>query len=163
MAITVFIAAQQHGDGSFNQVLQRRYTVHQQSALQEIVGNGFARVILHELADQPIVPSDHPLLLDRAYIDFEEMTDDEHDDEHSHEDSGIDISKPSGRPAWLQDPIYESPRYMFHMQLVDGDIAEASPKHEGLFAEGIGYVFLDQRARRGKEGDEAGFFFIQHT
>lgn len=52
---------------------------------------------------------------------------------------------------------------MFLMQLADGDVTEASPQHDGLLAEGIGYVFLDMRARRGKEGDEAGFFFIQFT
>lgn len=163
MAVTLFIAARQLRDGDFSHNLQRRYTVNQPSELQEVIKNGYARVILHELAEKPIVPSDHPLLLQSAFIDFEEMTDDELEDEHAHEDSGIDLSKPSGRPGWLQDPIYPPDRYMFLMQLADGDVTEASPQHDGLLAEGIGYVFLDMRARRGKEGDEAGFFFIQFT
>lgn len=103
------------------------------------------------------------MLLERAFIDFEEMTDEEHDEEHQDEDSGIGLSKPSGRPCWLQDPIYEPARYMFMMQLVDADVAEASPQHAGLFGEGIGYLFVDMQARRGKQGDDAGFFFIQFT
>ncbi|HAL66247.1 hypothetical protein ACSFEV_17370 [Pseudomonas fulva] len=163
MAITVFLAVEQQQDGSFNRPLQRRYTVNQQSELQSVLSGGFARVILHELASHPLEPSTPPLLLERAFIDFEEMTDEEHDEEHEDEDSGIGLSKPSGRPCWLQDPIYEPPRYMFMMQLVDADVAQASPPHGGLFGEGNGYLFVDMQARRGKEGDDAGFFFIQFT
>ncbi|QCI11122.1 hypothetical protein E6B08_06735 [Pseudomonas putida] len=163
MAITVFLAAERQSGGSFNRTLQRRYTVNQQSELKAAINSGFARVILHELADHSLEPSDHPLLLNRAFIDFEDMSDDEEQEEHEDEDSGIDLSKSSGRPCWLQDPIYEPQRYMFMMQLLDADVAEASPQHEGLFAEGIGYLFVDLQARRGKEGDEAGFFFIQFT
>ena len=163
MAITVFIAARQQRDGDFSHNLQRRYTVNQPSELQEVTKNGYARVILHELAEKPLFPDDHPLLLQSAFIDFEEMTDEELEDEHADEDRGIDLSKPSGRPGWLQDAIYPPARYTFLMQLADGDVAEASPQHEGLLAEGIGYVFLDRQAVRGKEGDEAGYFFIQFT
>ena len=161
MAITVFLAVDQYQDGSFSRPLQRRYTVNQQAELQDVISSGFARVILHELANQPLEPGNPPLLLERAFIDFEEMTDEEHDEEHHDEDSGIGLSKPSGRPCWLQDPIYEPARYMFMMQLVDADVAEASPQHAGLFGEGIGYLFVDMQARRGKEGDDAGFLFIQ--
>ncbi|WP_085622736.1 MULTISPECIES: hypothetical protein [unclassified Pseudomonas] len=163
MAITVFLAVNQYQDGSFSRPLQRRYTVNQQAELQDVISSGFARVILHELANQPLEPGNPPLLLERAFIDFEEMTDEEHDEEHHDEDSGIGLSKPSGRPCWLQDPIYEPARYMFMMQLVDADVAEASPQHVGLFGEGIGYLFVDMQARRGKQGDDAGFFFIQFT
>lgn len=163
MAITVFLAVEHYQDGSFSRPLQRRYTVNQQAELQGVISSGFARVILHELANQPLEPGDPPLLLERAFIDFEEMTDEEHDEEHHDEDSGIGLSKPSGRPCWLQDPIYEPARYMFMMQLVDADVAEASPQHAGLFGEGIGYLFVDMQARRGKQGDDAGFFFIQFT
>jgi hypothetical protein len=161
MAITVFLAVEQHQDGSFSRPLQRRYTVNQQIELLNVLSSGFARVILHELASQPLEPANPPLLLERAFIDFEEMTDEEHDEEHQDEDSGIGLSKPSGRPCWLQDPIYEPTRYMFMMQLIDADVAEASPQHAGLFGEGNGYLFVDMQARRGKQGDDAGFFFIQ--
>lgn len=161
MAITVFLAVEHYPDGSLSRPLQRRYTVNQQAELQDVISSGFARVILHELANQPLEPGNPPLLLERAFIDFEEMTDEEHDEEHHDQDSGIGLSKPSGRPCWLQDPIYEPARYMFMMQLVDADVAEASPQHAGLFGEGIGYLFVDMQARRGKEGDDAGFFFIQ--
>lgn len=163
MAITVFLAVEQKQDGGFSRPLQRRYTVNQQSELQNVISAGFARVILHELASQPLEPSNAPLLLERAFIDFEEMAEEEHDEEHEDEDSGIGLSKPSGRPCWLQDPIYEPPRYMFMLQLVDADVAEASPQHAGVFGEGIGYLFVDMQARRGQEGDDAGFFFIQFT
>jgi hypothetical protein len=163
MAMTVFIAVEQRGDGSFSRNLQRRYTVHQQSDLEAIIKNGFARVILHELVDEPLVPEEPPFLLERAFIDFEEMTREEHEEENEDEDSGIELSKPSGRPYWIQDPIYESRRYMFLMQLLDADVAGTGNAHIGLFGEGIGYLFLDKQARRGKEGDEAGFFFIQFT
>ncbi|HHK1257571.1 TPA: hypothetical protein ACQQSZ_006256 [Pseudomonas aeruginosa] len=163
MAITVFLAVEQQKDGGFSRPLQRRYTVNQQSELQNVISAGFTRVILHELANQPLEPRNPPLLLGQAFIDFEEMTNEEHDEEHEDEDSGIGLSKPSGRPCWLQDPIYEPPRYMFMLQLVDADVAEASPQHAGLFGEGIGYLFVDMQARRGKEGEDAGFFFIQFT
>jgi len=164
MALTVFIAAQHYQSGGFNAALQRRYTVSQQSDLQEQITNGFARVILHDLAPAPLVPGNAPLLLTQAFINFEAMTEDEFDEEIGGEFGGIELSKSSGSPSWLQDPVYEpSPRYMFHLQLLDADIAEINPDHEGVFAEGIGYVFIDHRARRGKEGDEAGYFFIQYT
>ncbi|MGN8249309.1 hypothetical protein [Pseudomonas sp. SMV7] len=163
MATTVFIAAQHYQSGGFNAALQRRYTVSEQSQLQEQINNGFARVILHDLAPEPIVPDNAPLLLTQAFINFEAMSEDEWDEEIGGEYGGIALSKAGGSPSWLQDPVYEPNRYMFHLQLLDADIAALNPEHEGAFADGIGYVFIDLQARRGKEGDEAGFFFIQHT
>ncbi|OWP73683.1 hypothetical protein CEC48_00930 [Pseudomonas sp. K2I15] len=35
--------------------------------------------------------------------------------------------------------------------------------HEGLLGGGIGYVFADNRAKKMKEGDEAGYFLVQFT
>ncbi|MBI6895325.1 hypothetical protein JET64_00735 [Pseudomonas putida] len=162
MAITVFITACQQ-DGAFNRSTQRHYTVNQQSELDEKRANRFARVILHELADQSIAPPAAALLLDRAYIQFEPFSDEEEEQELEDEDSGIDLSKPVGRPCWLQDPIYEPQRFLFLMQLLDSDVAAASRQHVGLFSDGIGYLYVDRQARRGKQGDEAGFFFIQFT
>jgi len=78
-------------------------------------------------------------------------------------DCGVGISKILGRPAWLQDPLYESPRYYFLAQLTDSDIAKISPRHEGIFGGGIGYIFADNRAKKMNEGDLGGYFFVQFT
>ncbi|SPO69289.1 hypothetical protein [Pseudomonas sp. JV241A] len=161
MALTVFITARQHG-GAFNRAVQRHYTVNQQDDLDK-TGNGYARVILHTLAEQELLPAVPPLLLERSFIQFEPLSAQEEDEELADEDSGLEVSKPLGRPSWLQDPIYEPQRYQFLMQLLDSDIAKASPAHEGLLADGIGYLYVNRQARRGKEGDEGGFFFIQFT
>lgn len=48
-------------------------------------------------------------------------------------------------------------------RLKDASLWPRSPQHVGLFSDGIGYLYVDRQARRGKQGDEAGFFFIQFT
>lgn len=163
MALTVFIAAQRFEDGRYNAALQRRYTITQQEDLQAQISNGFARVILHEIAAEPLVPSDAPSLLGQAFINFEKMTEDEWDEELGSEEGAAALSKSSGGPYWLQDPVYESNRYQFHLQLLEPDLIEVDPNYEGIFEDGIGYLFIDKRARRGQAGDEAGYFFIQYT
>ncbi|MDF0729359.1 hypothetical protein P0Y43_01295 [Pseudomonas entomophila] len=162
MGLTVFITTRK-GNGEFSRTTQRQYTVHQQSDLKEKLGNGYTRVILHTLTDEALVPNEPVLLLKPSFINFEPLTEDEITEELEDEDSGIELSKPVGRPSWLQDPIYEPKRYLFLMQLLDADLAQSSPEHEGILAEGIGYLYVDRQARRGKQGDEAGFFFIQFT
>ncbi|AIR88616.1 hypothetical protein [Pseudomonas cremoricolorata] len=162
MALTVFIAVKQR-DGEFNEATQRRYTVNQQSELETVRNAGYARVLLHRLSDQPLSPTPGTLLLPSAFIHFQAMSDEELEQELEDDDNGLEVSKPVGRPSWLQDPIYEPNRYLFLLQLRDYDIAQWSPEHEGLLAEGIGYVYVDRQARRGKEGDEGGYFFLQST
>lgn len=52
---------------------------------------------------------------------------------------------------------------IFLAQLADADIAKVSPRHEGIFGGGIGYVFADNRAKKMKNADVGGYFFIQFT
>lgn len=102
-------------------------------------------------------------MLVRRFIDFEPMTDEEFAEEHEDEDSGLGISKQLGRAAWMQDPIYVPSRYLLLLQLTDYEISRWAPQQEGIFLDGIGYIYLDKQARRKKQGDEAGFFFVQYA
>ncbi len=96
-------------------------------------------------------------------VPFIPLTPDQMQEELEDLDSGAGISKVLGRPAWLQDPLYESPRYYFLAQLTETDITKISPGHEGLFGGGIGYIFADNRAKKMKEGDLGGYFLTQFT
>ncbi len=161
MAATVFITARKR-DGYFNQSVIGRYTVHDEAGLSNL-HNGFARVILHRLTEQELPAPTETFLLERRYIDFEPMTDEEFEEEHADEYAGLGISKQLGRASWMQDPIYLSSRYVLLLQLTDYDISRWAPEHEGIFLDGVGFVFLDKQARKKKQGDEAGLFFVQYA
>ncbi|MCT8165081.1 MULTISPECIES: hypothetical protein [Pseudomonas] len=161
MAATVFITARKR-DGYFNQSVIRRYTVHDEAELPN-THNGFARVLLHRLTDRELPAPTGTFLLERRYIDFEPMTDEEFEEEHADEYAGLGISKQLGRASWMQDPIYLSSRYVLLLQLTDYDISRWAPTQEGIFLDGVGFVYLDKQARRKKQGDEAGLFFVQYA
>lgn len=162
MALTVFLAVERDGDGVRRSSL-RRLAVHQQSELETTLAQGHSKVLLHALAPDEIVPPDLDAPIPRTYLAKQAFTSEQMSEELDDADSGACISKVLGRPAWLQDPLYESPRYYFLAQLLDADIADVSPRHEGLFGGGIGYLFADNRAKKMKEGDAAGYFLIQFT
>lgn len=63
----------------------------------------------------------------------------------------------------MQDPIYFSCRYLLLLQLTDYDLGQWDPQDSGIFNDGVGFVYLDKQARRKKQGDEAGFFFVQYA
>lgn len=161
MAVSVFISAQKTG-GNFKCSTQRYYTVNQQSELEKIK-DGYARVILHSSENTEVPPPGETPFPQKIFINFEEMTAAEEAEELEDEDSGLEVSKPTGRPSWLQDPIYESSRHQFIMQILERDIVMQNPECEGLLANGVGYLYIDRQSRKGKENDEAGFFFIQFT
>lgn len=160
MAATVFVTTRPSVDGCFDQEPAKRFAVHHQDELACAL-NGHAKIILHSLSEEELPAPHGAVLLDRRYIDFEEMTDAEFDDEHADEDSGLAISKQLGRASWLHEPIYPSSRFLLLLQLTERDIATWQPEHAGIFSGGVGYFYLDKQARRKQQGDEAGFFFIQ--
>ena len=163
MAMTVFIAPNRKANG-FNLSTMRRYTVHQQSELQAARDSGYARVILHTLTDHELPQPESAFILDRAFIRKEEFTEAEEDAELEDVDFGLEISKVTGRPAFLQDPIYEpSSRYMWLLQLNASELEDIGPRYEGIFEDGIGHLILDKQARKAPQGAEAGYFFIQFT
>ncbi|QNH11347.1 hypothetical protein [Xanthomonas sp. SI] len=161
MALTVFVSVVREGD-TYKRSSLRQLAVHQQSEMEKLA-QGHSKVLLHTLAPVELSP---PMLEDpipRRYIAQQPLTDEQMSEELDDPDSGASLSKALGRPGWLQDPLYESPRYYFLAQLLDADIAGISSRHEGIFGGGIGYVFADNRAKKMKEGDEAGYFFVQFT
>lgn len=161
MALTVFVSVEREG-GVYKRSSIRRLTVHQQSEMEKLA-QGHSKVLLHTLAPLELMPPTLEDPIPRSYIDLQPITAEQMTEELDDPDSGAGLSKVLGRPGWLQDPLNESPRYYFLTQILDADIAKISPRHEGLFAGGIGYVFADNRAKKMKEGDEAGYFFIQFT
>ncbi|MHB2082736.1 hypothetical protein [Pseudomonas asiatica] len=161
MAATVFITAQKQG-GGFNQSVVSRYSIHDQAELPGI-DNGYARFILHRLCQEELPAPPETFLLERRYIDFEPMTEEDFAKEHADEHSGLGISKQLGRAAWMQDPIYVSSRHLLLLQLTDYEISRWAPQQQGIFLDGIGYIYVDKQARRKKQGDEAGFFFVQYA
>ena len=161
MVLSVFISVQRTSDG-FKRSSLRKFTVNQQTELKAL-NEGYSRVIVHKKASQELIPDPMADLIERKYIQLKVFDETDLAEELQDEDNGAAMSKVLGRPYWLQDPIYESPRYFFAAQVQELDIRGISPKHDGLFADGTGYLFIDNRAKKLTETAEAGYFFIQFT
>lgn len=161
MAVTVFVDARRDGE-SYKRSMIRKYTIHQTSEFDK-TSSGHVRVTVHKLADRELFSDAAADAIPKRYLSLIPMTDEEFQEETDDEISGVGISKQMGRPGWLQDPIFPSPRYHFMAQILDSDITKISPCHEGIFGGGIGYLFMDYRAKKATEGQEAGYFFIQFT
>lgn len=161
MALTVFISVEKESN-IYKRSSIRQFTVHQQSEMDKI-SLGYSKVLLHTLAQTELIPSTLEDPITKTYIAQQPLTSEQMDEELNDPDSGIGISKVLGRPCWLQDPLYESPRYYFITQLLDSDIAKISPRHVGLFGGGIGYVFADNRAKKMQENNEGGYFLAQFS
>ena len=161
MALTVF-ASVERNDETYTRSSLRQLTIHQQSEMEKLKA-GHSCVLLHTLAASELKPTALINPIPRTYIAQQPLTPEQMEEELEDLDCGAGISKVLGRPAWLQDPLYENPRYYFLAQLTDADIAKISPSHEGIFGGGIGYVFADNRAKKMKEGNMGGYFFVQFT
>lgn len=161
MAITVFISVERSNE-TYTRTSVRKLAVHQQNEMEKLQ-LGHSCVLLHALAPSELKPATLIDPIPRRYIAQQPLSPEQMKDELEDLDCGADISKVLGRPAWLQDPLYENPRYYFLAQLTDADIAKASPRHEGIFGGGIGYIFADNRAKKMKEGDISGYFLVQFT
>lgn len=161
MALTVFVCAVRNGE-TYTRSSVRQLTVHQQSEMEKLK-LGHSCVLLHTLATSELTPTTLVDPIPRTYIAQQPLTPEQMEEELEDLECGAGISKVLGRPAWLQDPLYESPRYYFLAQLIDADIAKISPSHEGIFGGGIGYIFADNRAKKMKEGDMGGYFLVQFT
>lgn len=156
MAMTVFISVR----GDFKRSALRKFTVHRQDELEGLK-KGYSQVLVHPLASVELQP-DLPLI-NRKFIDLSAFDEADLQEELEDDTQGAGMSKVLGRPCWLQDPIYETPRYYFLAQLQERDIRAISPAHEGLFAEGTGYLFADNRSQKITQPTEGGYFFIQFT
>ncbi|CAM2967333.1 MULTISPECIES: hypothetical protein [Pseudomonas] len=161
MALTVFVCVERN-DETYTRSSVRQLTVHQQSEMDKLK-LGLSCVLLHTLATCELTPTTLVDPIPRTYIAQQPLTPEQMEEELEDLECGAGISKVLGRPAWLQDPLYESPRYYFLAQLIDADIAKISPSHEGIFGGGIGYIFADNRAKKMKEGDTGGYFLVQFT
>lgn len=161
MAITVFVSTE-YGRDAIKRSSVRKLAVHQQCEMEKLK-LGHSYVLLHELASGEINASDIIEVMPRAYIALQPLAPKQMEEELDDPDCGIGVSKALGRPAWLQDPLYESPRYYFLAQILDSDIAKISPRHEGIFGGGIGYIFADSRAKKMQAAGAAGYFLVQFT
>ncbi|KAB7767094.1 hypothetical protein CKY51_12310 [Xanthomonas maliensis] len=161
MALTVFVAVQPTPDG-FEQVALKHLTVHQQTDLAGLRA-GYSRVIVHRKAASELMPEALQDGIARHYLRLEDFSQADLAAELEDQDNGAGISKVLGRPCWLQDPIYESPRYFFLAQIQEADLRAASPQYAGLFGNGTGYLFVDNRAKKLTDTAEAGYFFVQST
>ncbi|MDV7696438.1 hypothetical protein N6B72_05840 [Chryseobacterium soli] len=161
MALTVFISVEKESN-IYKHSSTRQFTVHQQSEMDKL-SLGYSKVLLHTLAEIELTPATLEDPIPKTYIAQQPLTSEQMEEELNDPDSGIGISKVLGRPCWLQDPLYESPRYYFITQLLDSDITKISPRHEGLFGGGIGYIFADNRAKKLQKGNEAGYFLVQFS
>ncbi|MBD8096807.1 hypothetical protein IFR08_19970 [Pseudomonas fluorescens] len=161
MALTVFVSVERN-DETYARSSVRKLAVHQQREMQTLQA-GHSRVLLHTLASAELTPATLADPIPRRYIAQQPLTPEQMEEELEDVECGVGISKVLGRPAWLQDPLYENPRYYFLAQLTDADIAKLSARHEGIFGGGIGYVFADNRAKKMKEGEIGGYFLVQFS
>ncbi|MBB5766349.1 hypothetical protein [Xanthomonas euroxanthea] len=161
MALTVFASIERPGGGHSRSSL-RRLTVNQQGECDKLA-LGHSKVLLHRRAAQEVCVGDGALLLGRHWIDLQPFNDDDMAEELEDDDNGAGMSKQLGRPCWVHDPIHTSPRYYFLAQFVESQLRRVDPGYAGLFGDGTGYLFADQRARKLGDGAAAGHFFIQFT
>lgn len=162
MALTVFVSVRERA-GHFSESHLRKYTVHHQEKLPALAA-GYTKVVLHRVATEESFIAGMPNPVTKKYINLRGFTPSEMAEESEDKFSGADFSKQLGRPCWLQDPIdAQSGQWLFLAQIIESDIAKVSPQHEGMFAEGIGYLFADNRIAGASEEGEAGYFFIQFT
>ncbi|MCW2003405.1 hypothetical protein FHY30_002160 [Xanthomonas arboricola] len=159
MAVTVFAALGREGD-AYNRTALRTFTIHQQSELEKIDA-GHSKVVLHRRAAREMVRD--TVMLPRHFVGLQPFDERDAEEEAEDADNGAGMSKQLGRPCWLQDPIHEHPRHYFLAQFVESDLRQQDPAYDGLFADGTGYLFAEQRAKVLREGDTAGYFFIQFT
>lgn len=111
MALTVFICVERK-DENYTRSSVRQLAVHQQSEMEKLKF-GRSCVLLHTLATTELTPSALVDLIPRTYIPQQPLTPKEMEEELEDLECGAGISKALGRPAWLQDPLNESPRYYF--------------------------------------------------
>ncbi|WP_253254201.1 hypothetical protein [Xanthomonas arboricola] len=161
MVLTVFASIERSG-GAYGRSSLRRLAVNQQSEFDKIA-QGHSKVLLHRRATQEVYVGDSAPLLGRHFLGLQPLDDHDMAEELEDEDSGAGMSKQLGRPRWLQDPIYTSPRYYFLAQFVESELRRIDPGYAGIFGDGTGYLFADQRARKLGEGAAAGHFLIQFT
>ncbi|WAH64740.1 hypothetical protein [Xanthomonas hortorum] len=161
MALTVFASVERSGDG-YNRSSLRKLAVNQQSECDKIA-LGHSKVLLHRHATQEVCVGDSALLLGRHCVGLQPFDDVDTAEELEDDDNGAGMSKQLGRPCWLQDPIHTSQRYYFLAQFVESELRRIDPGYDGIFGDGTGYLFADQRAKKLGEGDAAGHFFIQFT
>ncbi len=98
-----------------------------------------------------------------GYLDLQEMNEVESKEELEDIWNGNDLSKRLGRAHWLQDPINLGARYHFVAQFNEIDLRRFDTDYDGIFNDGMGYVFFDHRLKKANNNSEAGFFFIQYT
>lgn len=161
MALTVFVSIQRSKD-SFKRSSLRNITINQKSEF-DVLKKGYSKVLLHKRSSEEIFPETAKDLINKKYIDLQEFDDSDDAEEAEDDINGASISKVLGRPHWLQDLIPETPRYYFLAQITDYDIRTISPQHEGIFGNGMGYIFADNRAKKLDDGADGGYFFIQFT
>ncbi|CAE6696176.1 hypothetical protein LMG19146_00296 [Xanthomonas arboricola pv. fragariae] len=159
--LTVFASIERSG-GVDGRSSLRRLAVNQQGESDKLA-QGHSKVLLHRRAAQEVCVGDSARLLGRHFIGLQPFDDHDMAEELEDEDSGAGMSKQLGRPCWLQDPIYMSPRYYFLAQFVEAELGRVDSGYAGLFGDGTGYLFADQRARKLGDGVAAGHFFIQFT
>lgn len=161
MVATVFVSVERSADG-FKLSSIRKLTVNQESDVDNL-RKGYSKVIMHKRSKEELFPEPVGNYLKSAYVALNEFTDEDDAEELEDDTNGAGMSKLLGRPHWLQDMIPEPPSYYFLAQISEYTIRKVSPQHEGIFGDGMGYLFIDHRAKKLDEGAEAGYFFIQFT
>ncbi|MCS3811310.1 hypothetical protein [Xanthomonas sp. 4461] len=159
MAVTVFAAIEWQGD-RYSRAALRKFTIHQQGEL-DTIASVHSKVLLHRRAAQELACDAG--MLPRYYVGLQSFDDHDHAEELGDADNGAGMSKQLGRPCWLQDAIAEHPRHYFLAQFVESQLRRTDAAYDGLFADGMGYLFAEHRANVLREGDTAGYFFIQFT
>ncbi|MBO0933298.1 hypothetical protein [Fibrella aquatilis] len=134
---------------------------------QDQFGNtkaGYCRVVLHQAGNAPTPPPSADYVpLPLCQVKRSDFSAAEMADEVAEPGRGLDVSKFGGIPGWLQDDIFFQPRYDYALQLSEYDIRRLSPAHEGIFRGGMGYLYIDNNAKKLSTPAEGGYFFIQFT
>jgi hypothetical protein len=160
MAVTVFIPIE-YDRNQIKSSTVRQYTANDPNQLSALSESG-ACVLLHKLSSTELL-LDNCHLLPKLSISKRKFNDEEMQEENEDDIIGLQTSKLFGRPGWLQDELFPPDPFDFTLQIFERDLYTLKPEYEGIFRDGAGYLFLNEKLKKLNSKKKTGLFIAQFT
>jgi hypothetical protein len=145
-----------------NQNYGEQFACHQTNEIT-LLKKKYTSVILHKKSPQRLISDNKSFALPLKSIVEIPFTSEEFKMDTIGLLKGSELSKTGGQPGWLQNFVAIGPQYVFELQINEYDLRKISPEFDGIFNDGIGYLFLTLNTKKIIPPKEAGLFFIQYT
>jgi hypothetical protein len=160
MAVTVFIPVE-YDRNQIKSSTVRQYTANDPNQLAALNETG-ACVFLHKLSSTELL-LDNCHLFPKLSVSKRKFNDEEMQKENEDDIIGSQTSKLFGRPGWLQDEIFLPEPFDFTLQIFESDLYALKSEYEGIFRDGAGYLFLNEKLKKLNSKSKAGHFIAQFT